>query len=91
MQLRYSEADEAFRAELRAWLESALPALAPQPARDAWVERRRWDTDWQRRLFDAGYAGLHWPAEYGGRGASPTEQLDLLRGDRPRPRALTWA
>jgi alkylation response protein AidB-like acyl-CoA dehydrogenase len=26
-------------------------------------------------LFDAGYAGLHWPAEYGGRGASPTEQL----------------
>ena len=27
------------------------------------------------RLFDAGYAGLHWPAEYGGRGASPTEQL----------------
>jgi hypothetical protein len=26
-------------------------------------------------LFDAGYAGLHWPKEYGGRGASPTEQL----------------
>jgi alkylation response protein AidB-like acyl-CoA dehydrogenase len=75
MQLRYSEADESFRAELRAWLEGALRALAPQPARDAWTERRRWDTDWQRRLFDAGYAGLHWPAEYGGRGASPTEQL----------------
>ena len=54
MQLRYSEADESFRAELRAWLEGALPALAPQPARDAWTERRRWDTDWQRRLFDAG-------------------------------------
>ena len=44
-------------------------------ARDAWAERRKWDTDWQRRLFDAGYAGLHWPTEYGGRGASPTEQL----------------
>lgn len=75
MQLRYSEADESFRAQLRAWLEQALAALAPQPARDAWVDRRRWDTDWQRRLFDAGYAGLHWPAEFGGRGASPTEQL----------------
>ena len=49
--------------------------LAPQPPRDAWPERRKWDTDWQRRLFDAGYAGLHWPKEYGGRGASPTEQL----------------
>jgi alkylation response protein AidB-like acyl-CoA dehydrogenase len=73
--LRYSAADEEFRAELRSWLESALPALAPQPARDDWPARRRWDTDWQRRLFDAGYAGLHWPAEYGGRGATPTEQL----------------
>jgi alkylation response protein AidB-like acyl-CoA dehydrogenase len=73
--LRYSEADEAFRAELRQWLAAALPALAPPPARDAWHERRGWDTDWQRRLFDAGYAGLHWPAAYGGRGASPTEQL----------------
>jgi alkylation response protein AidB-like acyl-CoA dehydrogenase len=73
--LRYSEADEAFRAELRQWLTTALSALAPPPARDAWAERRTWDTDWQRRLFDAGYAGLHWPAAYGGRGASPTEQL----------------
>lgn len=75
MKLRYSEADESFRAQLRAWLEGALPALPPQPARDAWTERRAWDTDWQKRLFDAGYAGLHWPADYGGRGASPTEQL----------------
>ena len=57
------------------WLERELPAVPPQPARDAWTERRKWDTDWQRRLFDAGYAGLHWPKEFGGRGASPTEQL----------------
>jgi alkylation response protein AidB-like acyl-CoA dehydrogenase len=75
VELRYSDADEAFRAELRAWLDATLPALAPQPERDAWDERRKWDTDWQRRLFDAGYAGLHWPKQYGGRGASPTEQL----------------
>jgi alkylation response protein AidB-like acyl-CoA dehydrogenase len=75
VELRYSDADESFRAELRAWLEHALPHVPPQPPRDAWPERRKWDTDWQRRLFDAGYAGLHWPKEYGGRGASPTEQL----------------
>src|SRR5256885_15891257 len=60
---------------MHAWLDAVLPTLAPQPPRDAWPERRKWDTDWQRRLFDAGYAGLHWPQEYGGRGASPTEQL----------------
>jgi alkylation response protein AidB-like acyl-CoA dehydrogenase len=75
MELRYSDADEAFRADLRAWLATALPSIPPSPPRDAWEERRKWDTDWQRRLFDAGYAGLHWPKEYGGRGASPTEQL----------------
>jgi alkylation response protein AidB-like acyl-CoA dehydrogenase len=75
VELRYSDADESFRAELHAWLGSSLPALPPQPPRDAWPERRKWDTEWQRRLFDAGYAGLHWPKEYGGRGASPTEQL----------------
>ena len=33
---------------------------------------------WQRRLFDAGYAGIDWPADYGGRGATPTEQLIFL-------------
>jgi alkylation response protein AidB-like acyl-CoA dehydrogenase len=75
VELRYSDADEEFRAQLRAWLDATLPQLAPPPPRDDWDARRKWDTDWQRRLFDAGYAGLHWPAEYGGRGASPTEQL----------------
>src|SRR5262245_5594554 len=75
MELRYSDADESFRAELREWLEGVLPGLSPEPPREALTERRKWDTDWQRRLFDAGYAGLHWPAEFGGRGASPTEQL----------------
>ena len=52
-----------------------MRALAPQPDRDDWQARRGWDTDWQRRLFDAGFAGMNWPKEYGGRDASPTEQL----------------
>jgi alkylation response protein AidB-like acyl-CoA dehydrogenase len=73
--LRPSDSDAAFRAELREWLTHELRGLSPEPPREAWDERRKWDTDWQRRLFDAGYAGLHWPKEYGGRGATPTEQL----------------
>ena len=78
MDLRYTEQEEAFRAQLRAWLAGVLPSVPPEPARDDWEGRRRWDTDWQRRLYDAGYAGINWPAEVGGRGASPTEQLIFL-------------
>jgi alkylation response protein AidB-like acyl-CoA dehydrogenase len=75
VELRYSEVDEAFRHRLAAWLAVELPKLAPMPHREDWVARRRWDTDWQKRLFDGGYAGLNWPKEYGGADASPTEQL----------------
>ena len=78
MDLRNSEADEAFRADLRTWLASELPKLPPQPARDDWNARRAWDTDWQRRLFDNGYAGLNWPKEYGGQDLPSSQQLIFL-------------
>ena len=48
------------------------------PRRDDWPARREYDTDWQRQLFDAGYAGINWPTEYGGRGATLVEQLIFL-------------
>jgi alkylation response protein AidB-like acyl-CoA dehydrogenase len=76
--LRYSESDERFRKELREWLGDVLPTLPPKPDPDDWPARRAWDTGWQRMLFDAGYAGINWPVEYGGRGATLTEQLIFL-------------
>lgn len=78
MDLRYSEADERFRSELRAWLEDAVPRFEDShdvPSADDLAGRREYDTAWQGTLFEAGFAGIDWPAEYGGRGASPTEQL----------------
>ncbi len=75
MDLRYSESDEKFRAELRSWLDKAVPAHGAPPSIHDWPARRAYDTGWQRKLFDAGYAGINWPAEYGGRDASLTEQL----------------
>jgi alkylation response protein AidB-like acyl-CoA dehydrogenase len=75
MDLRYSEAEEAFRAGLRDWLTGTLPGLPPRPSPNDWPGRRAYDTHWQRLLFDAGYAGVDWPVEGGGRGSSPVEQL----------------
>jgi alkylation response protein AidB-like acyl-CoA dehydrogenase len=73
--LRYSAAEGRFRDELRAWLVTTLPTLGAAPPDDDWPARRAFDSHWQRLLFDAGYAGVDWPAEGGGRGASPVEQL----------------
>ncbi len=75
MDLRYTDAEEAFRRELRAWLEATLPGLPARPDPNDWPGRRAYDTHWQRLLFDAGYAGVDWPVEGGGRGASPVEEL----------------
>jgi len=54
--------DDAFREELRAWLDAH-----PPPAADAPVAELR---EWQRTLHSGGWVGIHWPVEYGGRGAS---------------------
>lgn len=78
MDLRYTDEEQDFRHELRSWLAQVLPDVAPEPARDDWEARRVWDTGWQRMLYDAGYAGINWPAEFGGKGATPTEHLIFL-------------
>lgn len=78
MQLRDSAADAAFRAEVKAWLAAVVPDVPPEPGGDDWPARRAHHQHWQRVLFDAGYAGVNWPAEFGGRGATPTEHLIFL-------------
>jgi alkylation response protein AidB-like acyl-CoA dehydrogenase len=75
MDLRYTASEQAFRQQLRGWLAETLPGFGAPPPHDDWPARRAYDLRWQRTLFDAGYAGVDWPAEGGGRGASPVEQL----------------
>ena len=70
MDLTFSDSENAFREELRAWLAANVPGDVPGGDEDAQYAFRR---DWQRRLHEAGWAGVHWPREYGGRGASLTE------------------
>ncbi|EFL32931.1 pimeloyl-CoA dehydrogenase, large subunit [Streptomyces viridochromogenes DSM 40736] len=71
MDLSYTPEEEEFRARLREWLARTLPALPPRPSPADWPGRRAYDLGWQRRLYDAGYADVHW-------GASPTIRLIFL-------------
>jgi alkylation response protein AidB-like acyl-CoA dehydrogenase len=75
MDLRYTAEEDRFRSDLREWLGDVLPTLEDEPDRTDWAGRRVWDMAWQRKLYDAGYAGINWPKEFGGRGATPTEHL----------------
>jgi alkylation response protein AidB-like acyl-CoA dehydrogenase len=76
--LRDSPDEQRFRAQLRDWLATVLPTVPPRPDANDWPGRREYDTHWQKLLCDAGYAGINWPKEYGGRGATPTEHLIFL-------------
>ncbi|WP_055557367.1 acyl-CoA dehydrogenase family protein [Streptomyces sp. NBRC 110028] len=78
MDLAFTEDEEEFRHGLRAWLADVLPTLPDRPDPADWPARRAYDCGWQRRLYDAGYAGLHWPEDAGGRGATPTQHLIFL-------------
>jgi alkylation response protein AidB-like acyl-CoA dehydrogenase len=78
MDLRYTKDDEAFRGEIRAWLETEVPRHGDPPDNRDWPARRAYDTRWQRKLHDAGYAGLAWPTAHGGRGLPVSQQLVYL-------------
>jgi alkylation response protein AidB-like acyl-CoA dehydrogenase len=68
--LTLSPSEQAFRDELRTWLEANHPGQAPDGDESGFEFRRRW----QRKLNEGGWAGLSWPTEYGGRGATLVEQ-----------------
>jgi alkylation response protein AidB-like acyl-CoA dehydrogenase len=78
MDFKYSDEDEAFRHELRSWLEANVPrdwrddGELADPDTKTEFERRR---SWHRQLYDAGWMCIHWPKEYGGRGATILQQL----------------
>jgi alkylation response protein AidB-like acyl-CoA dehydrogenase len=78
MDFRDSPADAEFRAEARRVLEEAVSALpGPEPA--TVEERLPFFRQFQAAIQRAGYAGLSWPREYGGRDATLTEQAIFLQ------------
>ncbi|MDX6642617.1 MAG: hypothetical protein QOD76_579 [Solirubrobacteraceae bacterium] len=84
MDLTLSNEEEAFRDELRDWLKDNHPGREPE-GDEAGFDFRR---DWQRKLYEAGWAGVSWPQEYGGRGATLVEQAifneEVTRAQAPQ-------
>jgi alkylation response protein AidB-like acyl-CoA dehydrogenase len=67
--LRDTQEEAAFRAELRGWLEANLPGERRGGRGGAQRFDDAFGREWSRKLYEAGYAGLTWPKEYGGAGA----------------------
>jgi alkylation response protein AidB-like acyl-CoA dehydrogenase len=86
MDLTFSDSELAFRDELRDWFAVHQPEAEPSGDEDA---HYHWRRDFQRRLSDDGWAAVHWPVEYGGRGATMTESAiffeELGRAGAPLP------
>ncbi|HEV8586225.1 MAG TPA: acyl-CoA dehydrogenase family protein [Methylomirabilota bacterium] len=82
MDFDFSDKEEAFRKDVRAWLEANVPddlrgkAFAASRADPDEVRRLR---AWQKTMWQAGYVGMNWPREFGGRGATLTEQIILFQ------------
>jgi len=97
MDFSFSPAELAFRDEARRWLEAALPADWRRDHCWMRVEDPLWiriARDWQRMLFDGGWAMIAWPREHGGRGATVVERwfFDQALDDvgAPRPPAQSY-
>jgi alkylation response protein AidB-like acyl-CoA dehydrogenase len=90
MDLQLSDTHVKFRDELRTWLTANMGPPWREELRDSkatedsLIELRR---TWQRKLYEAGYLGMDWPVEWGGRGATEVEksifEAEMSRADAP--------
>ena len=78
MDFSFTKKEEAFLQEFRTWLESNLP--------DGWLEGKKdipedekeyseFLRNWQRKLYEGGWAAIAWPEKYGGRAATLMEEI----------------
>jgi alkylation response protein AidB-like acyl-CoA dehydrogenase len=91
MNFDFTDREEGFRKEVRGWLEANLPddlrgrAFAASRAGRDEVKKLR---AWQKRMCEAGYVGLDWPREFGGRGATIVEMVilyqEMARAESPQ-------
>jgi len=84
--LAFTAEEQAFAAEIRAWLADHLEPPPPFPSVD---EEVAWGRRWQATMAADRWVGIHWPTEYGGRGASPVLvalwNTEYARARAPQP------
>jgi alkylation response protein AidB-like acyl-CoA dehydrogenase len=84
MDLSFTEEEQAFALEIRGWLAEHLEL---PPGFASLEEQIAWGREWQARLAADRWVGIHWPAEYGGRAATPV-QVAIYNMEYARSRAL---
>lgn len=78
MDFSFTPSEEAFRNELRTWLEENLPEGWVDGTFSRPTDEKEWTVfirDWMKKLSDGGWAGISWPKQYGGRGATLIEEV----------------
>ncbi len=92
MDLRFTDEEEAFRRELRAFIDANLPAETRARLRRGEMATKQDIVTWQRLLHGRGWATPSWPREFGGPGWTPVERLIFLdeTGAAPAPELLSF-
>ncbi|PQP21132.1 acyl-CoA dehydrogenase family protein [Rhodococcus opacus] len=85
MHLELTEKQRSFRDEIRNWLSENVPT---EPLPDKWTpDGYEAHKKWEQRLYEAGFAAVQWPSEYGGRGMDPLSTAifydEYVRADAP--------
>lgn len=86
MDLSLSPDEQAFRDELRTWLDTHVE---PTPLFASFDEEFAWGRRWQATLAEHRWVGIHWPTRYGGRDATPVQvaifNMEYARSRAPQP------
>jgi len=75
MDFKFTEEQEAFRQEVRNFLEEELRKGSYTPSCDAWIQG--YSPEFTKKVAEKGWIGLTWPKEYGGQGRSNIDRLIL--------------
>jgi alkylation response protein AidB-like acyl-CoA dehydrogenase len=82
--LAFTPEEQAFATEVRAWLAEHVEV---PPRFETIADEVAFGRQWQARLAEGRWVGIHWPQEFGGRGASPV-QVAIFNMEYARSRAL---